>query len=123
MRARLVTAWPDQRFEIVKIETVGDKVLDRPLPEIGSKGLFTQELEAALVAGDVDMAVHSLKDLPTELPEGLKVGWCRRACAGGARRPHRDQLRAAARTAPRRQAGSGGGIGARQPGDQAAQAR
>jgi hydroxymethylbilane synthase len=74
VRRRLAVAWPDRRFEIVTIETVGDRVLDRPLPEIGGKGLFTEELEAALLAGDVHVAVHSLKDLPTDLPEGLKVG-------------------------------------------------
>jgi hydroxymethylbilane synthase len=74
VRDRLAAAWPDHRFEIVKIETTGDKVLDRPLPEIGGKGLFTEELESALRAGDVDLAVHSLKDLPTDLAGGLTVG-------------------------------------------------
>jgi hydroxymethylbilane synthase len=56
------------------ITTRGDKVLDRPLPEIGGKGLFTQELEAELLAGTVDLAVHSLKDLPVEDASGLAVG-------------------------------------------------
>ncbi len=56
------------------MSTKGDRVLDRPLPEIGGKGLFTEELEAALRSGDVDIAVHSLKDLPTEPAPGLKVG-------------------------------------------------
>jgi hydroxymethylbilane synthase len=74
VRDRLAAAWPDRRFEIVKIETKGDKVLDRPLPEIGGKGLFTEELESALRSGDVDLAVHSLKDLPTDLATGLTVG-------------------------------------------------
>ena len=54
--------------------TQGDKVLDKPLPKIGGKGLFTEELEAALLDGRVDAAVHSLKDLPTENPAGLTVG-------------------------------------------------
>ncbi|MCP4141212.1 MAG: hydroxymethylbilane synthase [Chloroflexi bacterium] len=54
--------------------TRGDKVLDKPLPMIGGKGLFTQELEAALLDGRVNAAVHSLKDLPTENPEGLMLG-------------------------------------------------
>ena len=54
--------------------TQGDKVLDKPLPMIGGKGLFTQELEAALLDGRVDAAVHSLKDLPTENPTGLMLG-------------------------------------------------
>ena len=56
------------------IVTHGDRVLDKPLPEIGGKGLFTQELEEALLSGRVDAAVHSLKDLPTEMPPGLTVG-------------------------------------------------
>ncbi len=56
------------------IVTHGDRVLDKPLPEIGGKGLFTQELEAALLSRRVDAAVHSLKDLPTEMPPGLTVG-------------------------------------------------
>ncbi len=57
--------------EVVTMDTLGDKVLDKSLPEIGGKGLFTAELEQALMADAVDLAVHSLKDLPTELPEGL----------------------------------------------------
>lgn len=56
------------------ITTKGDTVLDKPLPEIGGKGLFTQELEAELLNGDVQCAVHSLKDLPVEIPAGLTVG-------------------------------------------------
>jgi len=74
VRDRLAAAWPERRIEIVNIETAGDRVLDRPLPEIGGKGLFTEELEAALRSGQVDLAVHSLKDLPTDLAAGLKVG-------------------------------------------------
>jgi hydroxymethylbilane synthase len=60
------------RLEI--ISTRGDRIQDRPLPEVGGKGLFTAELEAALREGSVDMAVHSLKDLPTEDADGLTVG-------------------------------------------------
>ena len=56
------------------ITTQGDKILDKPLPEIGGKGLFTQELESELLNGDVHCAVHSLKDLPVENPAGLTVG-------------------------------------------------
>lgn len=56
------------------ITTQGDKILDRPLPEIGGKGLFTQELEAELLSGNVHCAVHSLKDLPVESPPGLTIG-------------------------------------------------
>jgi hydroxymethylbilane synthase len=74
VRAALARVWPDGHFEVQLISTTGDRVLDTPLPLIGGKGLFTAELEAALRAGTIDLAVHSLKDLPTELPEGLVVG-------------------------------------------------
>lgn len=60
--------------EIVTFKTTGDKKLDEPLSEIGAKGLFTHELEVALLKKKVDCCVHSLKDLPTELPDGLKLG-------------------------------------------------
>jgi len=60
------------RLEIIK--TTGDKILDSPLSLIGDKGLFTREIEQALLRGDIDLAVHSLKDLPTELPGGLALG-------------------------------------------------
>jgi hydroxymethylbilane synthase len=56
------------------IRTIGDKVQDRPLAEIGGKGLFTEEIEKALLAGAIDIAVHSLKDMPTVLPQGLGIG-------------------------------------------------
>lgn len=56
------------------MNTLGDKVLDIPLPKIGEKSLFTQELEAALATGAVDFVVHSLKDLPTTLPNGMAIG-------------------------------------------------
>ncbi len=81
--ARWQTQWVIQALEAAHpgltcqeevIVTHGDRVLDKPLPEIGGKGLFTQELEAALLNGRVDAAVHSLKDLPTEMPPGLTVG-------------------------------------------------
>lgn len=57
--------------EIIQIDTRGDKILDVPLPQIGGKGLFTQEIEDQLIGGQIDIAVHSLKDLPSALPEGL----------------------------------------------------
>ena len=60
--------------EVVTFKTTGDKKLDEPLSEIGAKGLFTRELEVALAKKKVDCCVHSLKDLPTELPEGLIIG-------------------------------------------------
>lgn len=65
--------WPQSRVEIVPMDTLGDKRLDRPLAEIGGKGLFTEELEAAIRSGGLDMAVHSLKDLPTAMPDGLTL--------------------------------------------------
>ena len=65
---------PNLECEEKIITTQGDKILDKPLPEIGGKGLFTQELESELLNGDVHCAVHSLKDLPVENPVGLTVG-------------------------------------------------
>lgn len=62
---------PDLDFEIVPISTKGDKILDVPLAKIGDKGLFTKELEVALLNNEIDFAVHSAKDMPTQLPEGL----------------------------------------------------
>ncbi len=64
---------PGTRVDLVTIKTRGDKILDTPLAVIGTKGLFTKEIEDALLAGTVDLAVHSMKDLPTELPEGLHL--------------------------------------------------
>lgn len=71
---QLQEAWEDLNCEEVIIKTKGDRILDVPLPEVGGKGLFTQELEAALREGHVDAAVHSLKDLPTEDSPGLSIG-------------------------------------------------
>ncbi len=72
-RARLAAAFdlPHEAFEIVVIKTTGDKVLDRPLKEIGGKGLFTREIEEDLLSGAIDIAVHSMKDMPVLQPEGL----------------------------------------------------
>ncbi|KAK9890551.1 hypothetical protein WA026_010627 [Henosepilachna vigintioctopunctata] len=66
--------YPDKKFEIVTMNTLGDNVLDIPLPKIGEKSLFTKELETALSIGSVDFVVHSLKDLPTTLPDGMVIG-------------------------------------------------
>ena len=63
--------YPDCTVTLEKFVTHGDKVLDKPLAQIGGKGLFTKELETALLEGKIDLAVHSLKDMPTKLPEGL----------------------------------------------------
>jgi hydroxymethylbilane synthase len=60
-------------IEIVTIKTTGDRILDRPLSEAGGKGLFTKELDSALIRGDIDLAVHSAKDLPTLLPEEISI--------------------------------------------------
>lgn len=70
---RIQAAWPGIRVVYETMHTEGDRVLDRPLPELGGKGLFTAELEAALRSGEVDLAVHSLKDLPTAASEGLEL--------------------------------------------------
>lgn len=70
----LTAAWPDITIDIKVISTRGDRIIDVPLPEVGGKGLFTAELEEELRSGQIDLAVHSLKDLPTEDPEGLVVG-------------------------------------------------
>ncbi len=71
---RLKEANPGAEFSLETFKTVGDKVLDVALSQIGGKGLFTKELEEALLQGRADIAVHSLKDMPTELPEGLVLG-------------------------------------------------
>ncbi len=70
----LESTYPEKTFEIVIIKTKGDKILDVPLSKIGDKGLFTKELEVAMFNDEIDMAVHSLKDLPTVFPEGTKLG-------------------------------------------------
>ncbi len=70
----LRAAWPGLTCVVEVIQTQGDRVLDTPLPLIGGKGVFTAELEAALRSGAIDLAVHSLKDLPVEMPDGLALG-------------------------------------------------
>ena len=60
-----------QASELVLIESEGDKVLDTPLPLMGGKGVFTKALDDAILAGEIDIAVHSHKDIPTELPKGI----------------------------------------------------
>ncbi|WP_406872952.1 hydroxymethylbilane synthase [Aminobacter sp. P9b] len=74
-RARLMAAHglPEEAFEIVVIATSGDRIQDRPLALAGGKGLFTKELEEAMYADEIDFAVHSSKDMPTQLPDGLEL--------------------------------------------------
>src|SRR6185312_1551795 len=69
IQARLEGRGVESRIEIIR--TTGDKITDAPLHKVGGKGLFTKEIEEALLDGRIDLAVHSLKDLPTELPKGL----------------------------------------------------
>ncbi len=74
-RARLMAAhgMGEEAFEIVVIKTSGDQIQDRPLSEVGGKGLFTKEIEEAMLDGRIDLAVHSSKDMPTVLPDGLAL--------------------------------------------------
>lgn len=79
VKASLSTTYPELEFILVPMKTKGDKILDVPLAKIGDKGLFTKELELALLSREIDLAVHSLKDLPTILPEGLDIAaFCER---------------------------------------------
>ena len=71
--AELKKIFPALEIELVKVRTTGDKILDAPLAKIGGKGLFTKELELQMAADAIDLAVHSLKDMPTELPTGFKI--------------------------------------------------
>lgn len=65
---------PEVEFEIISMTTMGDRVLDKPLPKIGEKSLFTKDLEVALLSNTVDFIVHSLKDLPTVMEIGTTIG-------------------------------------------------
>ena len=70
----LHAAWPDLSVDVMHIRTTGDRIQNVPLAKIGDKGLFVKEIEEALLDGHIDWAVHSVKDLPSELPNGLSVG-------------------------------------------------
>jgi hydroxymethylbilane synthase len=74
VQSRLSSFFPSLHIELIVIKTLGDKILDSPLAKIGGKGLFTKELEKALLEGSIDVAVHSMKDIPTQIPEGLQIG-------------------------------------------------
>lgn len=73
VRDKLIKLHPNLQVELVKMSTQGDKMLDVPLAKIGGKGLFVKELEQGILSGQADIAVHSMKDLPIEFPEGLHV--------------------------------------------------
>ncbi|MEX0892827.1 MAG: hydroxymethylbilane synthase [Gemmatimonadota bacterium] len=74
VRDRLRAAHPDLEVEVVVVKTTGDRITDVPLSRIGDKGLFTKEVDDALLDGRADAAVHSLKDVPTRVPPGLELG-------------------------------------------------
>ncbi|MGL6487228.1 hydroxymethylbilane synthase [Aeromonas hydrophila] len=71
VKDRLETLYPELQVELVPMSTQGDKILDTPLAKVGGKGLFVKELETAMLEGRADIAVHSMKDVPVEFPEGL----------------------------------------------------
>lgn len=73
VQARLQELAPDLTISLTRIQTSGDKILDVPLAKIGGKGLFVKEIEDALLSREIDLAVHSMKDVPTALPEGLEI--------------------------------------------------
>lgn len=74
VKDKIKSAFPELEVEIVKIDTKGDQILDKSLTSFGGKGVFTAELEAELLSGAVDIAVHSAKDMPMDFPEGLGIG-------------------------------------------------
>ena len=71
---RLKALYPDLDIQLVKMTTKGDQILDAPLAKVGGKGLFVKELEVGMLAGEADIAVHSMKDVPVEFPEGARAG-------------------------------------------------
>ena len=74
IKSQILIQFPETDIRISVIKTKGDKLLDSPLSEIGGKGVFVKEIEDSLLKNDIDIAVHSLKDLPSQLPEGLIIG-------------------------------------------------
>ena len=74
IKALLEDAYPDMQVELEEMSTKGDRILDTPLAKIGGKGLFTKELEESMLRGETHIAVHSLKDVPMEFPDGLVLG-------------------------------------------------
>jgi hydroxymethylbilane synthase len=73
IKSQIKNIYPDTEVELNKIKTTGDKILDVPLAQVGGKGLFVKEIEEAMLRGEADLAVHSMKDVPTDLPEGLHL--------------------------------------------------
>lgn len=73
VRDELLKLHPHLQIELVKIKTKGDKILDTPLAKVGGKGLFVKELEVAMLNGEADIAVHSMKDVPVDFPDGLHL--------------------------------------------------
>jgi hydroxymethylbilane synthase len=73
VKSELERLYPDLHIDLKKIKTTGDKILDVPLAKVGGKGLFVKEIEEALLKNEVDIAVHSMKDVPTEFPDGLHL--------------------------------------------------
>jgi hydroxymethylbilane synthase len=71
VKDELEKRYPGMTVTLLKIKTIGDKILDVPLAQVGGKGLFVKEIEEAMLRGEIDIAVHSMKDVPTEFPEGL----------------------------------------------------
>jgi len=73
VQSLLEQSWPELIVELVPVVTQGDRILDRPLTLIGGKGLFLKELERALLRGEADLAVHSMKDVPVQMTDGLSL--------------------------------------------------
>ncbi|VAW73147.1 Porphobilinogen deaminase [hydrothermal vent metagenome] len=73
VKSLLLASYPELNVELLKMSTQGDKILDTPLAKIGGKGLFVKELEQGMLKGEADIAVHSMKDVPVELPQGLAL--------------------------------------------------
>jgi hydroxymethylbilane synthase len=71
VKSELEKRYPGMEVTLTKIKTIGDKILDVPLAQVGGKGLFVKEIEEAMLRGEIDIAVHSMKDVPTEFPDGL----------------------------------------------------
>ena len=71
--ARVTKLFPEVKVTLVKLSTQGDRILDTPLAKVGGKGLFVKELEQGMLAGDADIAVHSMKDVPMAFPAGLHL--------------------------------------------------